>query len=197
MAAGFSHRFGGVKLQARLDNQQTVLQQTLLNLAPAVEEIVVVTRAEVTDFVSGTIDAVQLGSTSTKITCLEFKHPEQGMGATLAWGIKQLPKHWESCLVCLSDMPFIRSASYKLLVDALHQHKIVVPLHSGTMGNPAGFHASLFPLLGSLSGEQGGRKIIREYSALVHEVVLDDWGIVADIDTADDLRRYSALSTAP
>ena len=84
LAAGFSNRFGSVKLQASLSNGHSVLQQTLINLIPAVDEVLVVTRSDVVEFATATVNALQ----DTKVHCLQFEHPEHGMGATLAWGIR-------------------------------------------------------------------------------------------------------------
>ena len=107
LAAGFSNRFGSIKLCAELASGKTVFAQTLDNLQQAIDEVVVVTRPELVEPLIQYCDTLQI-----------FDQAERGMGATLAYGIA-LVEDWDSCLVCLADMPFIQPATYRTLAAAL------------------------------------------------------------------------------
>ena len=96
LAAGFSNRFGSLKLCAELNNGSTVFEQTLQRIRASVPEYKVITRPEI---------AHQLNSVETKLNI--FHDAEKGMGSTIAFSIG-LIDDWDACLICLADMPFIQ-----------------------------------------------------------------------------------------
>ena len=99
------------------------------------------------------------------------------------------PQGW---LIALGDMPFVRADTIAALRDALVAGAgIVVPVHGGRRGNPAGFGAASLPDLLALHGDQGARAIIK--AGVVTEVQVDDPGIFSDIDTRSDLPKTSTL----
>jgi molybdenum cofactor cytidylyltransferase len=185
LAAGFSNRFGSIKLCAKLANEQTVFQQTLDNIRQSLSEILVITRAEVSPLI---VD----NETDIRV----FDDAEQGMGATLAFGIRQLSlqdrEPWDGCLICLADMPFIQPQSYSQIAIAIKNNQIVVPYYLGKAGNPAGFGCEFFDRLSNLKGDQGGRRVVRENPDSAHKLELNDPAILYDIDTPEDLARYSS-----
>ncbi len=181
LAAGFSNRFGSIKLCATLPNGNTVFQQTLNNLLGAVSDIIVVTRDEI---------ATRLPKTQAPI--LIFDSAEKGMGATLAFGITQLPDDWDACLVCLADMPFISSLCYRNILAALGPDSIVLPRYEGKPGNPVGFGRRFFTELAQLGGDQGGKAVMKKHADSVIALELNDPAILYDIDTPDDLARFNS-----
>lgn len=185
LAAGFSNRFGSIKLCAALPNGNTVFQQTLNNLLGAVTDIVVVTRNDI---------ATRLPKTEAPVVI--FDAAEKGMGATLAFGISLLPDDWDACLVCLADMPYISSLCYRSILAALDPECIVVPRYKGKSGNPVGFGRRFFAELTQLGGDQGGRALMKKHADSVIALELNDPAILYDIDTPDDLVRFNS-GTSP
>ena len=96
LAAGFSKRFDGIKLDAKLNNGSTVFSQTLSRISAAIPNYKVVTRPDLINVLS---------PIEPNLNAFEFA--EQGIGASLAFGIG-LVNNWHACLVCLADMPFIK-----------------------------------------------------------------------------------------
>lgn len=178
LAAGFARRFGKDKLTAPMPDGNPLIRHTLENISSAFDDILVVSRPD-----SG------LDLENWPVTL--FKGAEQGMGASLAWGVSRLPA-WDGCLVCLADMPFVQARTYRLLATELIPGNIVIPAHMGRRGNPAGFGRRFFAELAELKDERGGRKIIRRHEADVLEIPVEDPAILMDIDTPDDLDRYQA-----
>ena len=178
LAAGFARRFGSDKLTAPMPDGNPLIRQTLEKISSAFDDILVVSRPD-----SG------LDLEYWPVTL--FKGAEQGMGASLAWGISRLPA-WDGCLVCLADMPFVQPRTYRLLATELTPGNIVIPAHMGRRGNPAGFGRRFFAELAELKDERGGREIIRRHEADVLEIPVEDPAILMDIDTPDDLGRYQA-----
>ena len=183
LAAGFSNRYGSVKICASLSNGQTVLQQTLANIRSAVSHITVVTRPEIQPLIS-----------DYSPDLLVFEDAERGMGATLAFAMRHVLERgdWDGCLVCLADMPFILPKTYQQIREALQHDNIVVPYFASRAGNPAGFGADFFPSLVNLTGDRGGRAVVRKNPAAVLKLEVNDPAILQDIDTPDDLSRFDA-----
>lgn len=183
LAAGFSHRFGSLKLCAPLPDGGTVFSRTLAALGAAIPDICIVTRPEV---------APQLPPVSAEI--ILFDDAERGMGASLAHGVQTLmaQRSWRAVLVCLADMPYITTATYAQLAQAADADHIVVPEYAGRPGNPVAFGRRFFQDLSTLTGDQGGRPVLRAHPDAVRRVAVSDAAILRDIDTPEDLRAGTA-----
>ena len=180
LAAGFSSRFGSSKLLAHLSNGKSIFQQTVERIAEVFPARLVVTRPEM---------AAQLQSLAQGTSILSFEHAEQGMGATLAFAAQQIDD-WDGCLVCLGDMPFIETSTYRRIADNITADSIVTPTFNSKMGNPAAFGKNFFTDLGALTGDTGGRKLTSIYPQAVRELQVSDQGILQDIDTLEELALY-------
>lgn len=180
LAAGFSSRFGSSKLLAHLSNGKSIFQQTVERIAEVFPDRLVVTRPEM---------AAQLQSLAQGTSILSFEHAEQGMGATLAFAAQQIGD-WDGCLVCLGDMPFIETSTYRRIADNITADSIVTPTFNSKMGNPAAFGKNFFTDLGALTGDTGGRKLTSFYPQAVRELQVSDPGILQDIDTLEELALY-------
>jgi molybdenum cofactor cytidylyltransferase len=196
LAAGFSSRFGGSKLSAILADGSTVLQQTLQRISAASDNIVIISRQELLEegiLDSGICHAESARHSSSidqpsafRLFLCENSH--LGMGSTLACGIRQI-SDWDACLVCLGDMPFIRTSTYQQLLADLRTDNIVIPEYHGKTGNPVGFGKKFFEQLLQLSGDTGGREIIQANLPQISRVKVSDAAILEDIDTPADLQR--------
>ena len=180
LAAGFSSRFGSSKLLAHLSNGKSIFQQTVERIAEVFPDRLVVTRPEM---------AAQLQSLAQGTSILSFEHAEQGMGATLAFAAQQIGD-WDGCLVCLGDMPFIETSTYRRIADNITADSIVTPTFNSKMGNPAAFGKNFFTDLGALTGDTGGRKLTSIYPQAVRELQVSDPGILQDSDTLEELALY-------
>jgi molybdenum cofactor cytidylyltransferase len=183
LAAGFSRRFGTVKLGASLSNGNTVFGQTLHHIRQASNKLIIVTRAELADLL--------LTSGAPAGSLLICPEAEQGMGHTLACGMRAI-QGWDGCLVCLGDMPFIQPQTYRQLLAALTPHNIVVPEYDGQRGNPVGFGAHWFEQLRQAEGDNGGRALLRANPQHLDTVLVADPAVLQDIDTPEDLARHQS-----
>lgn len=181
LAAGFSRRFGSIKLSAVLPDGSTVLQQTSRLLLGVTADVVVVTRPALRN--AGVLDGT--GFTDAQIVLCQ--DAELGMGHSLACGMRALPSHWDACLVCLADMPFIRASTLQLLQGRASQHRIIVPEYKHQRGHPICFGRDFFAELAQSQGDTGGREVIKHHAHKVEIIALDDPGILQDIDTPQDL----------
>ena len=181
LAAGFSSRFGSSKLLAGLSSGKTVFQQTVERIAEAFPERFVITRPEM-------VAALQGLAQGTSI--LSFEHADQGMGATLAFAAQQIGD-WDGCVVCLGDMPFIETSTYRRIAELVTAGSIVTPTFDSRRGNPVAFGKNLYTDLEALTGDGGGRKLTSMYPQAVRKLQVSDPGILHDIDTPEELAFYN------
>lgn len=128
--------------------------------------------------------AAKLGALGCEVrVCVDA---DTGMAASLTHAI-DCTKGAEGWLVALGDMPFIQTNTIRLLSRAIDDGaRIAAPLYRGERGNPVAFSHFHLPLLLALDGDQGARAILQLHP--VHDVIVDDPGVLRDIDIPTDLQ---------
>ena len=117
--------------------------------------------------------------------------PHPGMGDSIAAAVKAT-EDATGWLILPGDLPLIQSATLLAVAHALTQHTVVVPVFQGQRGHPVGFAARCRENLLNLKGNKGAALVFIAYQAT--ELIVDDGGTVADIDTLDDLHRAARHS---
>jgi molybdenum cofactor cytidylyltransferase len=108
-----------------------------------------------------------------------------GMAESLTTAI-EYTRGAEGWLVGLGDMPHVQPETMRGLVASIKRGAhIAAPVYEGRRGNPVAFSSYHLPLLLALDGDQGARAILKSHA--VSEVIVDDVGVVRDIDTPGDL----------
>lgn len=186
LAAGRSSRAGAAhKLLSHIDGQ-TVLEKTLATVTSQ--------RLSSTSVVTGfKSDAVTALLADYELKIVENKDFARGMGSSLAAGVASLDDATEFAVICLADMPFVRPETYKALCQAARFSDgptIIIPTFHGKRGHPVIWHRRFFPELRQLSGDVGGRDIIRNHESRVRELAVDDPGILIDLDTPEMLKQF-------
>jgi len=179
LAAGSASRFGGGKLLAPLEDGTLLGVRALINLAACVATVVAVVRPDDVAL------ARALASHGARVTVCPYA--ANGMGQSLAWAIRATPlaKAW---LVALADMPWIRNATLRRIVDELEADAaLVAPLHLGMRGHPVGFSRRYFGELAALTGDEGAKDVVRRHAQELWLIEADDPGVVRDVDTPADL----------
>ncbi len=134
-----------------------------------------------------TLDAVRASGLPWHVE--DRGHP--GMGDSIAAAVRAT-RDAPGWLVLPGDLPLIAPASLLAVAQALAGSAgAVVPEFEGTRGHPVGFGAAARDALEALQGEDGARQVLKQLQAMgaVSRLVLDDSGMVADIDTLADLER--------
>lgn len=112
---------------------------------------------------------------------------ERGMGASLAAGV-HASADADGWVVALADMPWILPATVEAVARKLGAGApIVAPVYEGRRGHPVGFGAVHGKALAALDGDTGARALLA--SPGLTTMAVDDPGVLADIDTPEDLRR--------
>jgi molybdenum cofactor cytidylyltransferase len=180
-AAGSSRRYGAAsKLHALLDGTPL-----LAHVLRTLSQVPLAARLVVT----APDDRITL-ELLTATACAHTVNPDPaaGIGASIACGIRGLPGGIDGAFIALGDMPFTTVDTYGLLLRAFEElpaDAIVAPVCAERRGHPVLFGAAHFPALAQLTGDIGARALLR--AARVVEVVVEDPGVLTDIDTPEEL----------
>ncbi len=184
LAAGQSARFGSFKLLHALANGQLIGVQAALNLQHVFTRVIAVIHPQQ--------PRLQQLYTDLGLEVVVNPHAQQGMGSSLATGIKHCANS-RGWVIALADMPFIQTSTLFQVGQALSQGAaIVAPFFHQQRGHPVGFSAQFADDLQQLAHDQGASALLKQQAALVHPITTADCGILMDIDTLDDLRGNCA-----
>lgn len=123
-----------------------------------------------------------------------------GMSASLAAGIAALPADSDGVMILPADMPGFTTEDFRRLLDAFAADPTRIvrgASATGTPGHPALFPADLFAPLSRLSGDEGGRSVIRSNAQRVTLIALPDDRAITDLDTPEDWKAFRAAGNPP
>ncbi len=134
------------------------------------------------------------------VTVLPNPRHEEGQLSSLLhglrWAFARAGADW--ALVTLVDVPAVRTSTVRTLIAATgHADALAVrPCIEGRHGHPVIWHRDVLPLLESADPAQGARVVMRALAAdgAVHDVDVEDPGVLRDIDTPDDYERLGRES---
>jgi molybdenum cofactor cytidylyltransferase len=179
LAAGQSRRFGSDKRIAHLADGRSVLAASVERAQQVFGVVHVVLRAE------DDPQALGLPDTCRVIRCHDA---DQGMGHSLAAGIGALAaQDADAIAVLLGDMPWISADSLRQLTTQAAAERIVHPQHDGQRGHPVLFGRVFWAELQTLHSDEGARAVLLANPAACYSVVLDDPGVLRDVDRPEAL----------
>lgn len=179
LAAGAGSRFtaSGHKLLADLGGRPVVAHALAAADAAGLDELVVVT---------GAIDLVALLPSSA----IEVHNPSwaDGQATSLAYALDHArARGHEAVVVGLGDQPFVEPEAWRRV--AATDSPIAVATYDGRRANPVRLAAAVWDDV-DRTGDAGARALIARRPELVRGVPCP--GHPADIDTAEDLARWSS-----
>lgn len=187
LAAGSSQRMSHAnKLLQEVNGSPMVLAVVRCLEESGLEPLVVVTGHEADE-----VETALEGSHARTVRNLRF---EEGMGTSLAAGVAALDDTVDGVLVALADMPRVSVSTIRALLEAFRSvdvgtASVCVPVYRAKRGNPVLWSSSFLPELARLAGDVGGRTLLSEHAEAVREVIVDDPGVLMDVDTRDALDR--------
>lgn len=188
LAAGQSTRFGANQhklLQPWLG--ATLLENTLRHAVTSHLPMVVVTTEPLANVVRqhvATRDVVVLPAVGSSANA------PLGVGFSIAAGVAATANA-PGWLVLPADMPLIQPATLQRVARQLAGHPVVFAQYQGRRGHPVGFSAELYSELIALTGDEGAKRLVARYPA--HAVLVDDPGVLLDVDTPADLDEARRL----
>ena len=188
LAAGSSRRFGSAnKMLALLDGKPLVRHAAELLARIGFAELIVVTGPDA--------DEVRAALAGLDVRFVHNARYLEGMGGSVATGIRAVATASMGALVSLGDMPRLDPALLRRLIETFERggsDKIVFPsLPDGSQRNPVLWPRQLFAEVGALTGEQGAKAILRGHEAETIAVPASAEAFT-DIDTPEDLARLQA-----
>ena len=94
-------------------------------------------------------------------------------------------------LIHLADHPMVRAETFAAVVDSYRRAgmPIAIARYRGRRGHPVLFARELFVELAAAPEDQGARAVVLADPSRVAYVDVDDPGVLADLDTPEDLER--------
>ncbi len=183
LAAGRSVRMGAPKLLLEVGGQTLLARAIAAARASRCDDVLVVLGEQ----------ADRIGREAAAAGTRTIINPRyaEGMGTSLAAGIAALSPECDAAVVLLGDQPCLDAGVINALIDAHHASgKPIVAARYGTVvGAPTLIARPLFAEAARLSGDTGGRPLIRRHPDLVAEVALGSEKASWDVDTPEDLAR--------
>lgn len=181
LAAGTGSRFDGDnKLLSEVDGEPIVRRAARTLVGAPVDEAVAVVGHE----------AARVRKALVDLPIATVENPEygRGQGTSVRCGATVARERGADAVVfALGDMPAVDPRTYRKLIDARGDGDpaVVVPTYEGRRGNPVVFDGTQLDRVAALDGDAGGRQLFED--ADVVRVPCDDPGVLADVDTVDDL----------
>jgi molybdenum cofactor cytidylyltransferase len=181
LAAGQGRRFGSDKRRALLADGTPLLVATLLQAQRNFARVFVLLR--------DTDDAQHLG-VPAGVKVLRCADADLGMGHSLAAGFRALHEQPASAVaVLLGDMPWLGAGTLALLIEQAGPQRIVFPVYQGQRGHPVLFGRQFWPQLQQLNGDAGAKALLAAQPQACMAVMVDDPGVLRDVDTPIALQR--------
>lgn len=177
LAAGAGSRFEGPtpKLLAPLDGRPLLTHAIDAATASGLPVYVV----------TGALDVDHLVPPAA--TVVHNPHWSDGQAVSVRAGITVAEADGHNAVVVgLGDQPFVTADAWRAVAQA--DGEIVVATYDGRRGNPVKLAATVWDLLPPV-GDEVGRALMRSRPSLVREIPCA--GSAADIDTLEDLRRWT------
>lgn len=191
MAAGQSRRFGATdKRTAPLPGGRTLLAASYQQLASVCPRIRVVLQSGETPETFGLPGPAPV---------IFAPNAAKGLGASLAdafcaISVDPALAHASSAAVCLGDMPLVTSATLESLMKASTADIIVRPALDGRPGHPVIIGRRFWAKMATLTGDNGGRQVLQQNLGHLRLIPVTDAGVLADVDTPEQLRNLTLRS---
>ncbi len=187
LAAGESRRMGSPKALLHYRGQTFIERICTAFLTAGVDELIVVLGAR----------AEEIGRalpTHPKLRSVVNTRYFQGQLSSLMVGIGALSPESEAAVVNLVDHPLVSTETIKAVIESFRAAPlpIVIASYQGKRGHPVLFSSQVYGEILAAPLDQGAKVVVRKDPARVREIPLDDSGILADIDTPEDYKRYTA-----
>ena len=180
LAAGKSSRMGSKNKMFLPFGDTTVVSHVIAELIMSrIDEIVVITDSE---------EHVNELAIISNVRVRINPAPEKGMTSSIQTGVLHCREN-SHYLVCLGDMPLIRSNEYNILIDKFLEEKqkaIVQPTFKSLPGNPVLFPNHLRDAILKLNEPDGCKPVVIQNKNILRQVEMPSDSIRLDIDTEED-----------
>jgi molybdenum cofactor cytidylyltransferase len=192
LAAGLSKRMGKPKLLLDFHGKPLFYHSVECAIQANFFSTVIVAGEHVQTIMDLTMDL--------PLKIIENRSYKEGMSTSLKLGIEAMKNQVDASMVFLADQPFVPPLLIEMLLQTYMMNRsygirIVRPRYKGVPGHPVMFDAELFNEFLVLTGDEGGRSIIKKHAQKMKYVDVSNplWGV--DIDNPDDFNKYKNNSS--
>ena len=118
---------------------------------------------------------------------------ESGMTSSIQCGIKNLKDGTDGYMVCLGDMPFIKTDDYNKLIHEFkslsQSKKIVVPIYEDLQGNPRVFSMDFIDEVLVSEEPRGCKKMVKRNKEYQVHIPMESDRIFRDIDFPEEYEK--------
>jgi molybdenum cofactor cytidylyltransferase len=183
LAAGESRRMGYPKPLLKLGSR-TFIEILAAAILQSVARLIVVVGAHA-DAVRAAIPA------DPRILVVENPDFLKGQLSSIKAALPRVGAAAAGALIHLADHPMVRAETFAAVVDSYRRAgtPIAIARYRGRRGHPVLFARELFVELAAAPEDQGARAVVSADPSRVAYVDVDDPGVLADLDTPEDLER--------
>lgn len=134
----------------------------------------------------------EIGRADPRVDYLPNPSHELGQLSSLLVGVDYADRCGATRLLVVPvDMPLIRAETVRAALEAFDEatHPVLRVTHRGHHGHPVIFGAGMFPLLRRADPAVGAKAVLREDPTRVHDLDVDDPGVLRDIDLPAEYRQ--------
>jgi molybdenum cofactor cytidylyltransferase len=112
----------------------------------------------------------------------------QGLSTSIRKGLTQVPPWARGVMFLMGDQPLLTAPVINRIIRAFLKtaDAILVPHYGRHPGNPVLFPGAMIPELMALSGDTGGRELIKKYPDRIRALPIRPQRIGRDMDTRED-----------
>lgn len=190
LAAGFGRRMGQQKLLLTDGHGVPIIRRSVMAASQSANEL---RQAQVVIVCNPRFPEVAEVCRDLPAVVVWNDRAGEGMSTSLSTGVAWADeRNSERAVILLADQPELQPST---LIRLVHTHihcydaTVVQARYQGVPGHPIVFARSLFSALRAVSGDEGGRSIVRSQQEKTVYVDIADQ-LLPDLDTLDD---YSAF----
>ncbi|PKP55239.1 hypothetical protein CVT91_16195 [Candidatus Atribacteria bacterium HGW-Atribacteria-1] len=188
LAAGEGKRMGKVKLTLPLGDKKLIEWVLQVAKLTPLDKFLLVVRPEDKEI-------IDIGKNWGAEIVLNPEY-KSGMSTSIRKALSQIPSEdVEGFFIILGDQPLINpSILYKMLLSFTPGKKeIVVPFYKDKQGNPVLFDGYWKEELMSLTGDIGGRVLIKAHPENIKRVKLSNESVLLDVDREEDYEKIKSI----
>jgi len=177
-SAGMSTRHPPNKLLIKLDDRPVIVKTISTFIDLGMDIFVVVGHQK------ALIESALSSSSLKNINTIHNPDYKMGMSTSIKAAVRQIRDQYEYLCFSNGDLPFISTETVSYLLEELYSSKplLLAPSFKKRIGHPVFFRAELFDELESITGDKGGRKIIKKHSDEMIVLPVEDEGVIMDMD---------------
>jgi len=185
LAAGKSKRMGRPKMLLPWQTGTVISEVISIYQKAGLDDILVVTGAA-KEQVEGAISHLNVG------TVFNNNFDDGEMLSSIQCGIRAVPDQSLAIMIGLGDQPQVQEGSVRMVCDAFRATKpdLIIPSCQMKRGHPWLVSRRLWSELLGLDAPQTTRSFLNSHKNDIHYVNVDDEGILADLDTPEDYKRW-------